>query len=141
MIRVVVDTNILVSALLFGGKPGQLIPLWKTGKIQPHLSREIMDEYLRVLSCPKFELTESEITYLVYREILPYFEMATVKTRAEIVKADPSDDKFLHCALSAAADCIISGDRHLLSLGSYQDIPILTVEHFFRSRLLESDAR
>ena len=49
IIRVVIDTNVLVSALLFGGKPGRLVRLWKNGTILPFLSREMMDEYLRVL--------------------------------------------------------------------------------------------
>jgi putative PIN family toxin of toxin-antitoxin system len=78
--RVVIDTNVLVSALLFGGDPGELITLWKEHYIQPLTSKEIMEEYLRVLAYPKFRLTEKEIEYLFTQEILPYFEVITVKS-------------------------------------------------------------
>jgi len=132
MIRVVIDTNVLVSALLFGGKPGKLVSLWKKGKIQPCLSREMVDEHLRVLSYPKFELSENEIEYLIYHEILPYFEMIAVKERPEIVHADRSDDKFLHYAAAARVASIISGDHHLLALKAHARIPILTVDQFLR---------
>ena len=60
VIRVVLDTNIVVSALLFGGQLERLIELWKEGKILPLCSKEIIDEYLKVLSYPKFQLTEEE---------------------------------------------------------------------------------
>jgi len=132
MIRVVIDTNVLVSALLFGEKPGRLASYWKKGEILPYLSREMADEYLRVLSYPKFELSENEIEYLIYREILPYFEMTVVKKRPKIVRADRSDDKFLHCAATACVECIISGDHHLLALKAYDGIPILTVDQVLR---------
>jgi len=56
---VVTDTNVFVSALLFGGPPGRLIPLWKPAKIQPHLTAEIVDELLHVLAYPRFELAEN----------------------------------------------------------------------------------
>jgi putative PIN family toxin of toxin-antitoxin system len=55
--RVVIDTNVVISALLFGGEPGELIPLWKSGRIKPLASKEMVDEYLRVLTYPKFGLT------------------------------------------------------------------------------------
>ena len=59
--RVVLDTNALVSALLFSGVSSKLVSLWQNGSIAPLLSREILDEYLRVLSYPKFALSEKEI--------------------------------------------------------------------------------
>ena len=82
---------------------------------------------------PKFELGEKAIEYLIYREILPYFEMIAINERPEIVRADPSDDKFVHCAVSAGAAYIISGDRHLLSLAFFDRIPILTVDRFLQT--------
>ncbi|HUV78095.1 MAG TPA: putative toxin-antitoxin system toxin component, PIN family, partial [Desulfobacterales bacterium] len=59
-IRVVIDTNIIVSAILFGGIPGELIPLWKSGRIKPLASKKIIEEYIKVLAYPKFELSETE---------------------------------------------------------------------------------
>ena len=127
----VIDTNVLVSALLFGGDPGELITLWKVNRIQPLSSKEIMEEYLRVLAYPKFRLTEEEIEYLFSQEILPYFEVITVKSGQPFVLEDPSDDKFIWCALDGGAEAIISSDWHLLRLSSCP-IPIFSASAFIR---------
>lgn len=130
-IRIVIDTNVIVSAILFGGIPGELISLWKSGHIQPLASEDIIDEYINVLAYPKFELSEKEINYILYNEILPYFEVVTLKPGQEIIQEDPSDDKlFLHCANAGKASIIISGDQHLLNLKSYGKIKILTSSQF-----------
>ena len=130
---VVVDTNVLISALLFGGTPGKLMALWKKGAIRPIASREMIDEYLRVLAYPKFRLTENEIGYLLYREILPHFKIVIAEQGKSIVTADPSDDKFIWCAHSGKTEYIISSDKHLLSLRSHQGISILTPSAFLNS--------
>ena len=130
MISVVIDTNVLVSALLFGGTPGKLIPLWKSGKIQSHVSQEMVDEFLRVLTYPKFELTENEIHYLLYVEVLPFCKVASLKSRPVIINKDPSDDMFLICSKAAQAKALISGDQHLLALKSFGNTTILTPKQF-----------
>lgn len=126
MIRAVIDTNVVVSALLFGGKPGLLVPLWKTGQIQPMACKEIIDEYISVFTYPKFALSEEEINFLVYNEILPHFDIITIKAGRAIIKEDPSDDKFIHCAEAGNADIVISGDDHLIHLRQYHGVRILT---------------
>ena len=129
--RVVVDSNVLVSALLFGGISGELIPLWKGRRIQPLCSKEIMAEYVRVLAYPKFKLVESEIEFLISQEIVRWFEIVMVPPGKPFVIADPSDDKFIWCALEGRADAIISGDENLLNLAA-SPIPILTLSRFLR---------
>ena len=129
-VKVVVDTNVLVSALLFGGKPGKLIPLWQRGTIRPLASKEIIDEYLRVLTYPKFKLSEEDINFLLYHEILLYFEVIDVHPGPRIIRKDPADDKFIRCALAGKAKFIISGDHHLLTLKSCQKIKILSPSDF-----------
>lgn len=129
-IRTVIDTNVIVSAILFGGIPGELISLWKSGHIQPLASRDIINEYIKVLTYPKFDLSEKEISYILYNEILSYFEIITLKPGQIIIQKDPSDDKFLHCAKAGKASVIITGDQHLLSLKSYGKIIILTPSQF-----------
>ena len=129
-VKVVVDTNVFVSALLFGGKPGKLIPLWQRGTIRPMASKGIIDEYLRVLAYPKFKLAEEDLNFLLYHEILPYFEVIDVEPGPRIIKKDPEDDKFLRCALAGKAKWIISGDQHLLALRTYQKIQILSPADF-----------
>ncbi|MFO7985087.1 MAG: putative toxin-antitoxin system toxin component, PIN family [Desulfatiglandaceae bacterium] len=133
-LRVVMDTNGLVSALLFGGTPGKLIPLWQEGRIKPYTSQEILDEVLRVLAYPRFSLSEQEIDYLLYQEILPFFYSVQEQPGPVIVKEDPSDDHFIRCAMVAQARIIISGDQHLLSLKNYEHINIVSPADFLRSK-------
>ena len=130
MSRVVIDTNVVVSAFLFGGTPGKLIPMWKSGRIQPFASKEIIDEYLRVLAYPKFNLSEEEINFILYHEILPYFEVVRAKHGPLIIADDPLDDKFIRCAEAARAKIIISGDQHLTDLKSYGKVRILIPSRF-----------
>lgn len=137
IIRIVVDTNVVVSALLFGGSPGKLIAQWKKGTIQPLVSQPIIDEYLRVLAYRKFRLSEPELNFLLYQEILPFFEIVTIEAspRPVIIHNDPSDDMFLHCAKAGEASIIVSGDRHLLDLKSYEQIRIMGPDTFLKLRL------
>ena len=104
--RAVIDTNVLVSAFLFGGTPAKLISLWKNGRIEPYLSKAILDEVVRVLAYPRFKLPEQEIEYLVYQEILPFFQDVEVQSGPVIIEGDPLDDHFLRCAMAAR----VSGD-------------------------------
>ena len=130
---IVVDTNIVISALLCDGPPGELATLWRAGELDPIFSKEILNEYLKVLACPKLSLNESEIDFLLKRELLPYFRVVdTSKIQLKnIITADPDDDKFIICALADECDLIISGDKHLLDLGSYRNIEIITPAAFF----------
>jgi hypothetical protein len=130
MINIVIDTNVVISALLFGGTPGKLTELWKKGLIRPLLSAEIMTEYLRVLAYPKFKLSEEEINYIIHQEILPFFKVVKSIPGPSIIKKDPDDDKFIQCAEAGNAKTIISGDQHLLALKSYHGITILTPTQF-----------
>ena len=133
--KVVIDTNVIISALLLGGKPGELIPLWQNRRIEPIVSRDIVDEYIRVLAYPKFELAEKEIQFLVYSQLLPYFEIVETSQGEIFIPNDPSDDKFIQCALAGNAKVIVSGDIHLLSLKLYQDIHILSPAEFLKTAL------
>ena len=128
--RVVLDTNAVVSALLFSGISSELVSLWQKGLITLLLSREILDEYLRVFSYPKFELSEEEIKELIQEEILPYAEVVKPKRRLRVVQRDPSDDKFIECAVAGKARVIISGEKDLLSLGRYRQIRFLSPAQF-----------
>lgn len=137
VIRVVLDTNVVISALLFGGPTGKLLFEWKKCTIQPLLCQPIIDEYLRVLAYPKFGLTRQEIDFLLFQEILPFFEVVQIQSEnlPVIIKEDPSDDMFLYCARAGNAAFVISGDRHLLSLKSYENIKIIPPEAFLTTVL------
>lgn len=133
--RVVLDTNVLVSAFLFTGITSQMVPLWQKGSITVLLSREILDEYLRVLAYPKFQLSEEEIKGLIEEELLPFVQVIKPGTRIHVVKRDPSDNKFLECAVAGKADALISGDKDLLVIRHYRRIRIQTVSQFLDSIL------
>ena len=130
VIKIVIDTNVIISALLFGGVPGKLIDLWKEGHVKPLISEAMMLEYLRVLAYPKFKLSEDEINYIIHQEILPFFKVIKTKPGAVVITEDPEDDKFIQCAEAGNAKIIISGDRHLLALKSHRGIKIMTPNEY-----------
>jgi len=129
-VRVVLDTNVVVSSLLFTGISTKLVPLWQSGVITPLVSRSILEEYWRVLSYPKFKLTDAEIKGLIQEELVPYAEVITPRRRLRVVERDPSDDKFVECAVAGKARVIISGDKDLLTIGSYRKIVIQSPAQF-----------
>lgn len=131
-IKVVLDTNILVSALLFKGELSKIVDLWKKGRIIPFFSRETFDEFMRVLEYPKFSLTNTEIKTILEKEVLPYFEVVDVADEFKGVCRDPDDNKFLSCAVSASANLIVSGDKDLCDLRTYRSVRIVSAIEFIR---------
>ena len=124
-IRVVLDTNVLVSALLFKKETSKIVDLWKSKKIIPVVSIETFDEFRKVLGYPRFSLSKVEIHMIIYKEVLPFFEVVETKKDVKGVCKDPDDDKFLSCALSAKAKFIVSGDKDLHSLQMYKSVRII----------------
>ena len=115
-VRVVLDTNCLVSALLFSrGKAGQLRAAWQDGACIPLLCQESVSELIRVLGYPKFHLDRRDIESLL-ADILPWAE--TVKrdiSRDALASLRDRDDAvFIRLAQTADAAFLVSGDRHLL---------------------------
>jgi putative PIN family toxin of toxin-antitoxin system len=126
--RVVADTNVLVSALEFGGKPKQLLDLATDGQVDLAISEAIIAETLRVLR-DKFHRTpewllESE------RQVRVIARLVEPTESLRVIEADPTDDRILECAVAAGAEVIVSGDTHLLSLGSFRAISIQRVGEF-----------
>ena len=129
--RVVLDTNVLISALLFTGVSSDLVPLWQKGAVRFLLSREILEEYLRVLAYPKFKLSRQEIRGLIEGDLLPFVEIVNPgRRRLKVVITDPSDDKFLECAVAGKADVLISGDKALSGIGRYRRVQIQSPPQF-----------
>jgi len=130
--KVVLDTNILVSALLFKGELAAIVDLWKKGKIMPVLSKETFAEFKTVLEYPKFSLTVQEIKVIVEEEMLPYFEIIEVADNIRDRCRDADDDKFIACAVAASADFIVSGDRDLLDMGKCKSVRIVSASAFLK---------
>jgi putative PIN family toxin of toxin-antitoxin system len=127
-LRVVLDTNVLVSALILKGRLSALIDLWRSGRITPVLSRETFDEFRRVLAYPKFSLSAREIHGILQEDILPFFEVVEEVVPVAGVCRDPDDDKFLACAATAKATYLVSGDKDLCSLGKFRSVRIVAPE-------------
>ena len=130
MIRAVLDTNVIVSALILKGPVNQLLDFWKSGKFSLVVSKHLVSEYLRVLAYPKLGLLAEEIKILVEQELFPFTIPIEVKQIPKIITDDPSDNMFLACAAVGKCHYLVSGDRHLLSLKQYKKIPIITVQAF-----------
>lgn len=127
MIRAVLDTNVVVSALLFSGPPSRLISAWQSGRLRPVVSAPILDEYIRVLAYPKFKLTNTEIRGLLEEELIPFIETVTaVPTNIPDLR-DPDDAKFITCAVAAGVRWLVSGDDDLLNLHHVESVDILSV--------------
>lgn len=132
VIRAVLDTNIIVSALLFSGAPSQLVPAWQAGRLKPVISADILDEYLRVLAYPKFKLTDTEIRSLIENDLLPFVETVQPKPVTVPALRDSDDLKFIACAKQAAVRWLVSGDDDLLSLNKVGTTEIVSVTTFLK---------
>ncbi len=131
--RIVIDTNIWVSGLLWRGLPWQLLRLAEAGEIELCVAPPMLVELDRVLSYERLQprLDQLGLTPL---ELIAYaMNLAFIFEVPEgdpIVIADPDDDIFLRCAVTVKAVYVVSGDHHLLDLIEYAGIPILTVRDF-----------
>jgi len=130
-VRIVLDTNVIISAMIFKGEVSKIVNLWRNGTIIPLFSKGTFGEFKTVLTYPKFALSPGEIEVLI-EEILPFSEIVDIKEEVSGVCRDPEDDKFLSCAVSGRADMIITGDAGIIILRRYRGIPIMTVSGLFR---------
>ena len=125
--RLVLDTNTVLSALLFTqGRLAWLRFAWQGHRLIPLVSRETTEELMRVLAYPKFKLTPAEREELL-GDYLPYCETVVLPpTLSDLPNCrDPADRPFLHLALAAKADALVSGDADLLVLAEAFPVPII----------------
>lgn len=120
--RVVADTNVFLSALVFGGPPEEIINRARQGQVELLVSPDILLELSAVLKT-KFEWRDAQVADVV--RTIGY--CSTLVKPQVIIKeiADDPDNRGLECAVDGEADCIVSGDHHLLDLESYRGIRIL----------------
>lgn len=126
--RVVLDTNIYISAIIFGGNPGQILEIARTGEIDLVTSREILLELALKLR-DKFLWKENEIEEVI-EGIGIFAKIVFPKHKISLIRNDP-DNRILECAIEAKVDYIVSGDKkHLLALGKFKGIPIISAKAF-----------
>jgi putative PIN family toxin of toxin-antitoxin system len=126
---VVIDTNVILSAILFGGKPKQVLEKALSGSIQLAISESLVNELQGVLQRPKFELS-AQLVHTIVSEYASIASWIEPSEHFNVVVDDPSDNHFIDCAVAAKADYLITGDRHLLSLGTFRMIKIVSVDSF-----------
>jgi uncharacterized protein len=131
MSRVVLDTNVYISALMFGGLPGSLLDLAFLRSFTLITSSPLIEELDEKLR-EKFGVSAEDAAFLRAR-LENVAEVVEPRDTLRIITEDPDDNRVLECAVEGRADLIVSGDRHLLKLGKYQGISIVTVRQFMDS--------
>ena len=132
--RIVLDANVLVSALISAkGTPAMLLGYWQEGTFDVVASPAMLQELERVLHYPRlqqqYHLPDEEIKRFLWLlrtraiVVVPSEEIA-------VIERDPADNRYLECALAGDAQYIVSGDSHLLGLKEYREIQILTPTEF-----------
>ncbi len=128
MIRVVADTNVLISAIMFGGLPGTFLELALRGSLSLVASAVLLDELNEKLRF-KFQVSAEDASAM-RSKLESVAELVTPITALHVVHDDRDDNRVLECAIEGRANFVVSGDRHLLKLASYESIPIMTVRQF-----------
>lgn len=122
--RLILDTNVLISGIFFGGLPGRIVTAWRDAMVRLVTSPEILSEYADVFD--RLAATHPEIDpYPVLALLTANCECVESPQLSEPVCDDPNDDKFFACAVASSVSMIVSGDSHLLTRSGYRDITVL----------------
>ena len=133
--RVVVDTNVVISAVLWKGPPDQVLSLARSGRISIYASRALLDELSEVILRPKFAVQVSRTGRTVDALLSDYRRLTLRARNSQLTKRisrDADDDAVLACALAAKAELIVSGDDDLLSLKMFRGIEIVPPRDLLR---------
>ncbi len=127
--NIVMDTNVIASAIYFGGKPLQFVTLALSNEIHPFVTESIIEEYERIVD----ELSQKYPKHKIHLSLTDLVNGCEIVTpiREITVCRDPDDNKFIECAVEADCLYIVSGDKDLLAVEQFEDIEILTVSEFF----------
>ena len=132
MIRVVLDTNILISSIFWKGSCQKIIDFAVAGKIKSLTCAEILEEIESVLSDDFPDVPYTKIDEII-RDVLSYSEIVTTEELLITGLRDIKDTKIIACALGGKADYIITGDKDLLTIKAYEGIPIVNPSEFLSS--------
>jgi putative PIN family toxin of toxin-antitoxin system len=133
-VKIVLDTNVFISGVFFGGAPSRILRGWRDKKIQIVVSESILEEYRLVARRLAREFAGIDLT--------PFLRLLAVKARVYRVSRlplhvceDPENDKFLACALASGSRVIVSGDKKLLKVSGYSGIRVITPRRFVEEYL------
>jgi hypothetical protein len=126
--KVVIDTNVFISAFGWGGKPLKIIELLEKGEISNCISEEILYELCSVFSYPKLDFSK-KLQSDTLEFVLAYSSIYEPKEHFNVT-SDPKDNKLIECAGKARAKFIITGDKKLLAMGRFRGITFVTPDNF-----------
>jgi len=127
-VKAVLDTNVLVSGIFFGGLPRAVLDAWGDGRFELILSPQIVDEYLR--TCDRLATSHPDLKYEpILATIIGHGTLVPDTISAERITADPDDDKFMLCARGRGA-IVVSGDRHLLTMSGWEGTAVMKPRDF-----------
>jgi len=132
--KIVLDTNVVISGIFFSGPPYRILQAWLEKDIQIVTSVEIINEYRRVAKVLADQFPGIDIEEILGL-ITMHSELIDDQGVAVAVCEDPDDDKFLSCAMASRSKIIVSGDKHLLKLSGFQGISILKPREFVDAHL------
>jgi len=127
--KIVLDTNVFISGVLFNGNCRIILNEVIEGKLKLFISEKILIEVADVLSRKKFDFPPEIIRHII-TEIEQISEFVSPKIEHKIISKDPDDNMIIDCAVESTADYIISGDNHLLEIKSYKNIKIISPRDF-----------
>lgn len=127
--RIVLDTNVLVSGIFYSGPPSRIVSAWIDEKCDLVVSTEIVEEYRRVAERIGLKFPGVELGRVLDRIALHALLVMPARLPDDVC-ADRNDIKFLECAVACRADCIVSGDRALLRASGYEGIVVVTPRRF-----------
>ncbi|UCG25627.1 MAG: putative toxin-antitoxin system toxin component, PIN family [Chloroflexota bacterium] len=139
--RIVLDTNIYVSNLISErGNPAKIVRWWLEGQYDVLVSQPVIDEILRVTGYERIQKKYSQVRENRLEFAALIAEQALwiePQEKLDVISSDQSDNRYVECAVAGGANYIITGDEHLLELGEYEGIMVLTPAAFVA--LMEAD--
>jgi putative PIN family toxin of toxin-antitoxin system len=128
-VRIVLDTNVLISGIFFAGPPGRILDAWSDNRVQIAASPEILEEYRRVVEelGRKYPQVQAQPILDV---LITTCEICLASPLEEQVCSDPNDDMFLACAIAAGIGTVVSGDKGLLSVSGFRGIQVVKPKAF-----------
>jgi putative PIN family toxin of toxin-antitoxin system len=130
-VKVIIDTNVLVSGIFFGGIPGEILKAWRKGLFEMVISHDIYEEYQEVVKELQKKYSKDHATDEIVKTILLNSEMTLSVLLKESICEDPDDDKFISAALASKVKIIVSGDKLLNKVSGRFGITVLTPKRFF----------
>ena len=126
--KIVVDTNVVISGIFFGGVPRKIVEAVADGAIDAYATAEILDEYMGIIAS-MLERKQGRINQSILSPLFSSIKIIETASRIEVCR-DPDDNKFIECAVDAKALYIVSGDNDLLDINEYDGICIITAKEF-----------